>query len=307
MLLIGSRAAQFHWADFRQPDDWDFICHESELPYLEEIPGIKLLAKDQRSRKFKYKVGDLVLEIEVAERIPSSMRVLDYEKCNQDKYVIKELNRTVSVASPETLYLLKRSHIPFKIHWKKNFFDHAFIKERVKHLSLGLLATLDLRLEETKKRLAYKEHNFKVSNEKFFRDNIKRLIPHDNLHQMIKFYDRPMFEYIKQDTSKAEIDYQLFSMLPYEKQLANMAEEVMALSLERVILPAVVSGQRYSEYGTKCKLTSELCCNYLPFEFRFFAVDNFFQIVNFIPKDFAKPVIEALQKEIKEAQDVLPR
>ena len=306
MLLIGSRAAQFHWVDFRQPNDWDFICYESELPHFEEV-GAKLLAKSYDGKKLKYKLHNLTLEVEVAEKVASSMKILDYETCNQDKYAIKELNRIVSIASPETLYLLKRSHIPFRVHWKKNFFDHAFIQEKVGQFPLELLATLNLRLEETKKRLAYKEHNFRISNDQFFRSNIKRITPHDNLHQMIKFYDRPMFEYIKKDISQAEIDYQLFSVLPYEKQLANMAEEVMALSLERVILPAIVSGKRYSEYGTKCKLTSELCFNYLPFEFRLFVVDNFFQIVNFIPKDFAKPVIAALQKEIKEAQNALPR
>lgn len=305
MLLIGSRAAQFHWADFRQPNDWDFICLESELHHLEQLPGIIILQK--RTEKCKYKLQNLTLEVEIADQLPSSMALLNREEFSKDcrRILVRELNRSVSIASPETLLLLKRSHLPFRIHWRKNFLDYSFIKKKINKLPLNLLSILDTRIMETKNRIAYREHNFKLSNEKFLTGNIKRIVPHDNLHQMIKFYERPMFEYIKKDLSKAEIDYQMFRALPYEKQLANMAEEVMALALERIIIPAEIKQEIYSERHTKFKLTSDLCCNYLPFEFRFWAIDHFYQIVDFIPDGFSKPVVSALQKEIEEARRAL--
>lgn len=117
------------------------------------------------------------------------------------------------------------------------------------------------------------------------------MIPHDQLHEIVKFFDCPVFEELKDDLGTAEVSWEKFCKLPYEKQLANMAEEVMVLSLERVILPAAKDNLLYNEKEIIIKFMAKMCYHYLPIEFRFFAIDNFFQVVNFIPKGFAEKVI----------------
>lgn len=285
MLLIGSRAGKIHFPDYRQPHDYDFIASREEAhKFLENFEHNiepshpkKIRAKVKLPRRAK------TFEIEIAEEIPSSAALVDLNKNNF--YEDKELRYSYNVASPETLFLLKKSHIPFNIHWKKNIVDYLYLKSRIDNSKLDdkWNDIFQTRFEEVKERMKHKERNFNVSNSEFFKVSerfVQRIIPHDNIHYATCFFDEPLFRKVKDDLGKAEMSESKVNALSNDLKIKLIQEEIMALSIERVILPAIKENKTYDARSAYIDTASKMVYNYLPMYLRFFAADNFLEITN---------------------------
>jgi hypothetical protein len=303
MLLIGSRAAKFWYPDFRQPKDIDLIVSLDELEILKSIPNIKTISS--KHLKHTFKLNDVMIEAEIADYIPSSLEI---KKRNQHQQVaLSDLDSLeVYICKPEFLFLIKKSHITFNINWKKNFLDYHFLLKKYDwndhyYLNKDFDYLYKMRYEETKERNKFKDHNFDKLNEDFFKDGVKRIVPHDLIHDVVKFYKRPLFESIKYDLTKAKIDLDLFNKLSYDDKLKNIAEEVMVLSIERVFLPMYLEGKEISDWYFNFHLKETLakvCNNYLPFDFRMFAIDNFYSILDYIQKHKMMRYLEELKGKL---------
>ena len=300
MLLIGSRAAQYHFQNFRKPKDYDLIIDPFDMQWFELNPNAQLIS--DKGNKKRYKILGEIFEVEIAKPSKSSEMILNYEGYKGPHLSLPGLEEQVQVASPETLLAIKKSHVCFNIHWRKNFLDYSFLKRNVKDIALNkkVNAFYKKRFDETRARLSHREINFNVDNELFFKKSeklVKRFVPHDDIHLAVKFYQRPLFESIKEDLNKAAISLPLFLALPYEKQLKTIAEETMVLAIERFILPKAMARDDYSETEAMIKTAARMCHHYLPVEFRMFAVDNFYKILDVIPEDFSKTIVERVLKE----------
>lgn len=203
-IIVGSQAAKHYYPDFPREcadtDIWtDFDCEN----------------KWEDGNKYEYK------------NVLNYPGLLDffYEACSlRDKYM-----------DPSLLYTLKVSHAGFNIHWAKTIHDIIFFQRK------GLKVN-DYYLQSLKKEWegihGKKKGYLNKSNEDFFRDNVKRIYQHDDLHKVMAFHDEPLYKACKRDQSKAMLDKSLFDELSFEDKLNLAREETMVTALERFVIPS---------------------------------------------------------------------
>lgn len=297
MLLIGSRAAKHHFPFYRRPKDYDFIASKHEIDHFLSSQKWKDISSHEKKVRARIVINDkpTVFEFEVTEKMPSGKQLAMIPNNVYRKDT--DLDIVYQVASPEILFLLKKSHICFNIHWKKNIADYLFLKDRIDESKLDgqWRGLFDLRFNETKERVKFKDRDFDVDNSEFFKVSekmVNRMIPHDNLHLATCFYDRPLFMEVKDDLSKAVMNPAKVEALPHKKKIQLIQEECMALALERYILPCTRDMKPFSARQAYVDTAGRMVYNYLPMFLKFFAADNFVEIldlpVNYVEKFFDK-------------------
>ncbi len=294
MLLIGSRAANFHFSDFsRSPKDYDFIAENNQEvnSFLKKFPH-KDTSIYSHKRKAQVKVNKIIstFEFDLADKIPSSKILLENE--NSFGCQDPEFKCSYNIASPLSLFLIKRSHITRNIHFQKNINDYLFLKNKIdfKKMKSFQHEMFELRFNEVKNRVHKKQINFDVSNSDFFRKSekfVNRIVEHDSLHWATCFFEEPIFFSCKDDLSKAELSINKVAKHSDEIIIKMIQEEIMALSLERYILPAIKNNQTYNQKEIVYKMACKMVYNYLPEFLRLFAADNFDKIYD-INHDFVK-------------------
>lgn len=283
MILIGSQAAKHYYSDFRQPKDWDFIALHSEISKF----GRDYINPAYAKQTYIY--DDKQVEVEFIFRGQSS-DLLQQE-------ITEEVDTPfgkAGVLSLEALFLLKKSHVWYKHNWLKNFLDYKFLQKKLGFIPTRLKSILDLRIQETKNRVRFHEKDFDLKNNDFFRDSVKRHVEHDKIHEVIKFCDVPIFQMLKDDQSKANISFEKFQALSFDLKIKNIQEECMVLALERHLIPAHFNKTTVSEKFALTDIMRKMCYNFLPYEFRFFAIDYFDVILGTIPVGFSDRAIKEL-------------
>lgn len=88
--------------------------------------------------------------------------------------------------TPNEIYTLKVSHVIYDIYWRKHMSDIRFLQLkgcRIDKVFLADLRAFWLTIHTAKK---YTRVDFNIPAEDFFKDNVQRKIPHDELHLLIK-------------------------------------------------------------------------------------------------------------------------
>lgn len=126
----------------------------------------------------------------------------DFRKPKDVDFVTNDLNEYLSLKSsmgtgteihyiPNTpnremtadeLYTLKVSHAVYDIHWQKTMSDIRFFQIKGCQLIPDFLSELRKHWETVHQN---KRCDFDIDEDKFFKDNVKRKIPHDDLHKII--------------------------------------------------------------------------------------------------------------------------
>lgn len=289
MLLIGSRATKFLFSDARKPNDWDFIATSKEVDdFLSNYEYINT-SKHSKKRQAKVNInGELInFEFDLVEAYESNKLLYDLNYVNHfDSY----LNIDYKIASPDVLFLLKRSHVVFNIHWNKNIYDYLFLKRKVNLLSYELDNILKIRFEETKNKLNFKEFNFDVDNSEFFNKSekfVNRVFEHDSIHYATCFGEKPIFLSAKKDITQAALDEELINDFSHELKIKMIQEEIIALALERYIIPSLIQKLPYDSSKAYQTIACKMVYNYLPLFLRHFAADNFIEISN-APFDYVE-------------------
>ncbi len=136
---------------------------------------------------------------------------------------------------------------------------------------------LELRRLETdlKKGVPGSHINLNMTNEDFLdREGILKVdrpVKHDDIHEMVKFTDVPMYTRLKSDQSKATCLKSLWDKLTYEEQLQDVMEEAMVLALERYMFPNIETDEQTAYILALIRI----CTNITKGWFREFAVNNF--------------------------------
>lgn len=298
MLLVGSASMKIWYPNYRHPKDIDIIATLGEIQSFHQWNrgSIEYLIP-KPSGKFKCRLQTgLSIEFEVPYKGTSVRDLLTYsEKC-PTMYSSSFDNRfwwVGRIAGPEVNLLLKASHVHQPIHWNKTIRDYHFLKSVGVHIPDELKPILSLRKKEVDQRVQNKV-NLNMSNEEFFNQyNINRYYIHDDVHRAISYYEKPMFEILKRDQSKALIDRDLFENLNYSDRLRTVREEAYVIALERVIIPAqkkeiIVDPRKAFEYAL-----FRICTTLTKGWFREFAIENW-HVIREYEKDYVDNFNDAI-------------
>jgi hypothetical protein len=203
------------------------------------------------------------LDIEIVTNINQSGYLIATYK--NDQKLIIEPHLQVNVANLEVLEIIKTSHIyhphSFSKHIKdvhairrlmsicsiKSDSDIAFIQDdnkvgKVLIRSDEINSILKIRSDEIDKikGIPAEKVNLMMSNDDFLEKDgnllVEKMIKHDDIHELVKFNDNPLYMKLKTDQSKALCLKKLWDKLTYNEQLQDVMEEAMVLALERYLL-----------------------------------------------------------------------
>jgi hypothetical protein len=197
----------------------------------------------------------------------------------------------------EYQFLTKKSHIIYPVHFEKNITDYHHILELLKYnydnfnyqQDKFMEKYYELRSDEAKERYKkFKTPKLNVTNEDFFSSKlaVKRYFIHDDIHQMVKHHDKPVYEMMKRDFDKAWCEKDMFFALPKEMQIQCVQEEAYTISLERYIIPHAEGWQDPLDCYKRAvkRICTTLCSGW----FRDFAIENYPEIIARYDKDFVK-------------------
>jgi hypothetical protein len=180
---------------------------------------------------------------------------------------------TMKKCSVRGLAAIKRSHL-----WRNYFFEKhmPIYNMRLKeHLSPLDAAWVAERAQLTKIKERITAPSLAVSNDDFFTAAVDRKYNHDLLHELFAFGDRPIFEDMKRDLSKATCHKDLWQAFPHEKKILCVVEETMVTAAERYMIP---NDWKFMEKRAYVRAMGKLCTTMTSGWFRDFMLDNYMEI-----------------------------
>ena len=127
----------------------------------------------------------------------------------------------------DEIYTLKVSHAIYDIKWSKTMADIRFLQAKGCSLDTCLLKKFREHWNIVHKS-KNKRTNFKVAEENFFKDNVKRQIPHDELHLILN--PQPAYKLIVDGVEPIE---EKFDALNKTLKADVCLEEAYVLAIER--------------------------------------------------------------------------
>lgn len=236
MIIIGSQAIKDNYPDYkiRKSADWDVI-----------------LKDDIDFKTFKVCPEDWKKEILVQKEDNEKYELLKYYDKSSNQWIeTLESSPHVYYATPLSLLTIKMSHLHHKIRdnaWKKHAYDTWFLQSKILAFDPDFDFMEIFQSDLYKARRAEADDRFKdprrpnwnLSNKEFFEESssVDREYSHDDLHNLIKYYDEPLYNRIKNDVDYAKCAEDKFYQLEYKDQLRVVWEEAYTLCLERYIIP----------------------------------------------------------------------
>jgi len=266
MLLIGSQAFDMG----REPRDTDMIATPAELADFKSENADKIvLVKPSKFGETIFMQGEMPIEI-------------DYSETGQELYNICENNSDLAyyscrgdlVAYPEVLLALKMSHRFLKN--SKNFLktmeDIWYLRNRGVRVPEALEDWVKRRSKAT---YDYSSPKLNQSKEDFFTSNFPYQYMHDDIHEAVKLYEKPIFELIKADKADVFCSKERFFSLDRKLQLATVYEESTTLALERSQL---THNFEVDPFWSFTKALEKVCTNISSGWWRTFSWENYYEV-----------------------------
>lgn len=294
MILVGSKALK-HWIPLsREGFDYDVSGTKDEFDawVRDNRSNIMHIHNSHKGQKYNILMEDRTpIEFEISNP-KSSCELL--EKINTGP-IINFYGTDIKIGDVNVLFVCKKSHITKPIHWWKHIRDYHVLKPLTNLTEKHLLA-LKRRIKETDARHPKSpKPNLNMSNDDFFNKSEKyvgRQYRHDFLHESTCFYDRPLFERLKFDKSKAKLEKSLFMKLNHEDKIKLVQEECFAIALERQIIPNRTTDQRLAFNHALERICTTLTSGW----FREFAIDHVPAILDFKVK-YADKFMEKINED----------
>jgi hypothetical protein len=248
MLVIGSQALRLGLEEIgeeleRVPTDLDLFARDAEvfnavnfmgLSYLTITPT-KILCQAPNKR---------YVEIEVATPGSSAELYLDFAEKMAKLPQHEFYGLKVDVAPLEMLYSIKRAHR----HSPNKFYKHVRDYNLLNRMFLGgdmFERITDMRYKETVEREKLRTPSLNKTAEAFFDDKVSnRTFVHDQIHEVMAFEERPMFERIKVDPNLVKCSKEKFFALTETQRRHCVQEEAYVIALERGVIPMLFEGER---------------------------------------------------------------
>jgi hypothetical protein len=198
--------------------------------------------------------------------------------------------------------LTKKAHLFFPVHFEKNINDYHFLKEMLGdfEITANMLEYFKLRKSEANARFKdkYNTPKLNITNDDFFKVSgvsDGRVYIHDDLHEVVKHFDKPIYEMMKnkENLNMAWCDKDLFFNLPYEYRVNAVQEEAYVISLERYIIPKI--GEYDDLLWCYKRALMRICTTLCSGFFREFAVENYNIIIDNFNEEFYRKFTLAIK------------
>lgn len=178
---------------------------------------------------------------------------------------------TLHVMSMTGLAIMKRSHLWRTVGFDKHIIHyHKWLKPNTQFTDTDL-DLIGRRSDAHREMFGDRRPSLNMSVDEFFDDAVKKKYDHDRIHELVAFGDRPLYESLQRDSSKAWCERDLWDSLSYDLKLKCVAEEIMVIAIERFMIP---SGWTHSPKSAYNKALTKVCTNLTSGWFRDFAIDN---------------------------------
>lgn len=199
-----------------------------------------------------------------------------------DRYALKDPivleGHEVYPISMKGLAIVKRSHLWRDLSFDKHIAAYCHhLKNFMKDLNGVDRAILKNRTDETMKNFG-SIYSLKKNKEDFFSDYVQRKYDHDYLHELFKYYSKPLYTRLQNVDGSVWCDVNKWNELSYKDKLKCVAEEVSVLAAERFLIP---SDWKMNSKLAYLKGMKKVCTTASSGWFRDFAIDNFDEVFSF--------------------------
>jgi len=272
-VLVGSRALEYWDPEFkpRENSDWDFLIPDNITQRPTTVCGQRL----EYHNFSELNNGEIcdVFAVDVGMGgHPDFPAVFDYK-----------------IMSPEGLALMKRSHLWRAYHFDKHItMYHKYLADYALWANLTWSTMLRDRVKLTKEAYPQRNPDLTQTNKDFFDDAVKKIFDHDWIHELVAYYDRPLFERLKKPEKfeKAWCEGDLWAQLSSDDKNKCVAEEAHVIACERFMIPSNwTHDPKFAYFKAMNKVCTTLCSGW----FRDHAIDHFPQIISlYNPDKFCK-------------------
>jgi hypothetical protein len=295
MVIIGSKALNYHIPAYSVPNDSDYMGTEKEiLAYcynnqitVEKKEYLHLTVYSGRDAQGSFH------EFEVAKAGRSSD---DYLK------LVRNVEGSLVYAPLKMLFSLKKSHINYAIKFDKHIKEYHFLKDLLGEDSLKDITAK--RYKETKERLKVRLPKLNQTVKEFVSESqglVQRIYDHDDIHRIVAHGDHPAYFKIQPDTTRVWCSKDMWNELQDIEKIEMVLEEAYVIALERKIIPMIKQGGELctTEQAFKWSLM-RICTTLASGYFRQYAVDNYYKIVSHYNPEFVYTFLDAVEKsEVK--------
>jgi hypothetical protein len=149
MILIGSQAAKFLHNDFRVPKDYDFVGTLDEFQKIvNSLSGEISIEEKLNKRHITFLKNEKKCHLEFELVGSQSTQLLS----QTSKKIGNIFDIDLFCPSTEILYLMKKSHLFWNIHWEKSIEDMYWLYARSQPINFMEKAFYSARLKENKEK-----------------------------------------------------------------------------------------------------------------------------------------------------------
>jgi hypothetical protein len=251
-ILIGSRALAYWCPDFKLKDnaDWDVISDEP-------IGGTEWHDPD-------------LLNNHAFERYATK------DKVNHNGQILYVMDMF-------GLAIIKRSHL-----WRDlSFQKHITMYHKYLVWATQLWTDTDRQLLKDRvlmTRITYPQGNPNLmqSKDAFFDDAVTKKYDHDHLHELVAYYDKPLYTRLLRDPALAWCEKSEWFKLHHEDKIKCIAEEAHVIAIERFMVP---NSWKYPSKLAYIKAVDKVCTTLCSGWFRDYAIDHYPEVVQSFNQD----------------------
>lgn len=261
-VLVGSRALEYWQAPkftCRPNADWDVLVEDR---FVFEHPSVA-----DRPCRVEWHTFDELNNRALCEEFHDGHELVDVNGVE------------CTVMSLAGLAIMKRSHLWRAYHFEKHitmYHKHLVRWMPNYHEAQDLLKE---RIKLTKKAYPQRNPSLKQTNDDFFDDFVEKEFEHDWIHELVAYYDRPLFERLKQpdNLDDAWCERDLWDAFSPEDRNKCVAEETHVIACERFMIPTKWTHDSKHAYF---KALNKVCTTLTSGFFRSWAIDHFPEIVS---------------------------
>lgn len=263
MIVIGSQALRTYTDLPRVPADLDLVGSYKEMLALVE-PGRPCYPVDG-GKKFILKNHVRIVEFEIAW--PGSTAEIIVQLSGGTLF------GGASIAPIEMLLALKVAH-RFKegVHFQKTMDDIRIMREMGVTVPERYQAFVAMREAEA---LNYSHPKLNVSKDAFFSPVVPYIYDHDSVHEVMKHYGTPAYQFFKPEGSEVLTSRTMFEHLPNAIKLHAVLEEAYVLALERSQIP---HADKITPHASFLIALQKVCTSITSGWFREFAWENYYEV-----------------------------